>query len=537
MSRPGEDLVSREIDRRTFLGGLAGVGIAIGTGGRLLGAGGRRIGATPALPADPFQLGVASGDPLPDSVVLWTRLAVDPLSPEPMPPVRVPVRWEIASDERFRKVVRSGQRTTGPDVGHSVHVDAHGLDAGHDYFYRFHVGDYVSPTGRTRTAPDPGRLSSLTFGVTSCQSYQAGYYTAYEQMSRDDLAFVVFLGDYIYELPGGSVRSHGIPPSVTIDDFRRHYAAHHADPQLQAAHAAAPWIMTWDDHEVEDNYAGLHPGELGKTRDPEGSSNFAAKRAAAYRAWWENVPVRAKPPGSDGSMRIYRSFRFGDLVTLPVVDDRQYRTPLATEGQGPASPPGGYPLLPAALDPNATILGKEQERWLQRTLDRSDARWNVLAQQTQMAAVDQTPEDASSSGFSADAWDGYVEARNRLLGHVENAKVKNFVTLGGDTHTSSVDDLRSDFQKDSSPVVGTEFVAPPATSLENLAPQYVEGALRNPWIHLYDITNKGYLRVEATRAQLRAEFRYVTTTQQPQAAPMAGTSWTVESGKPGAQQV
>ena len=529
-------VLSRKIDRRAFLGGLAGVGIAIGTGGRFLGAGGRRMGGTPALPADPFQLGVASGDPLPDSVVLWTRLAVDPMSPEPMPPVQVPVRWQIAVDERFRKVVHSGRRATGPDLGHSVHVDVSGLDPGHDYFYRFRVGDYVSPTGRTRTAPDSGRrLNRLRFAVTSCQSYQAGYYTAYDQMSRDDLAFVLFLGDYIYELSDGSVRSHGIPASETLDDFRRHYAAHHADPQLQAAHAAAPWILTWDDHEVEDNYAGLHRGELGKARDPEGASNFPAKRASAYRAWWENVPVRAKPPGVDGSMRIYRSFRFGDLITMPVVDDRQYRTPLATEGQGPVSPPGGVPLLPAALDPNATILGKEQERWLQRILDRSDASWNLLAQQTQMAAVDWTPED-ESSGYSTDTWDGYVAARNRLLGHVEKARVKNFVTFGGDTHTSSVDDLRPDYQREGSPVVGSEFVAPPSTSLESLAPQYVEGALRNPHIHLYDTTNKGYLRVDATRAELRADFRYVTTTQQPQAEPVAGTSWVVESGNPGAQQ-
>jgi alkaline phosphatase D len=182
------------------------------------------------------------------------------------------------------------------------------------------------------------------------------------------------------------------------------------------------------------------------------------------------------------------------------------------------------------------MLGKEQERWLLRTLDRSDARWNFLAQQTQMAAFDQTPEDASSSGYSADAWDGYVAERNQLLGHVEKAKVKNFVTLGGDTHTSSVDDLLADYQKEGSPVVGTEFVAQPASSLESLAPQFVEGALRNPHIHLYDITNKGYLRVEATRPQLRADFRYVTTTQPPQAQPLAGTSWVVESGKPGAQQ-
>ncbi|MDQ6853862.1 MAG: alkaline phosphatase D family protein, partial [Actinomycetota bacterium] len=357
-------------------------------------------------------------------------------------------------------------------------------------------------------------------------------YTAYEQLSRDDVAFVVFLGDYIYELPLGSVRSHGLPPAATLDEFRQHYAVHHVDPQLQAAHAAAPWILTWDDHEVEDNYAGLQPGALGIARDPDAVSKFAAKRAAAYRAWWENVPVRAKPPGADGSMRIYRSFQFGDLITMPVVDDRQYRTPLPIAGvQGS----GGGPLTPAALDPKATILGKEQERWLLRTLDRSDARWNVLAQQTQMAAVDLTPED-DSNGYSADTWDGYVAARNRLLGHVEKARVKNFVTFGGDTHTSSVDDLRTDYQKDGSPAVGTEFVAPPVTSPENLAPEFVDGALRNPHIHLYDIISKGYLRCDVTRSQLRADFRYVTTIQQPQAEPTAGTSWVVESGKPGARQ-
>jgi alkaline phosphatase D len=523
----------RRISRRTFLGGMAAAGVAVGSGSRLLGAGVRRAGGTPSLPADPFQLGVASGDPVPDAVVLWTRLAVDPMSPEPMPPVEVPVRWEIATDERFRKVVRSGRRTTGPDLGHSVHVDARGLDPARDYWYRFRVGDFESATGRTRTAPAAGRrLDRLAFAVTSCQSYQAGYYTAYEQLSRDDVAFVVFLGDYIYELPGGSVRNHNLPPSETLDDFRRHYAAHHADAQLQAAHAAAPWIVTWDDHEVEDNYAGLQPGALGIARNPDAVSKFPAKRAAAYQAWWENMPVRAKRPRADGSMRIYRSFRFGDLITLPVVDDRQYRTPLPiTVVQGP----GGGPQAPAALDPQATILGKEQERWLTRTLDRSDARWNVLAQQTQMAAVDQTPED-ESNGYSADTWDGYVAARNRLLGDVAKARVRNFVTLGGDTHTSSVDDLLSDYQKEGSPAVGTEFVAPPATSLENLPAEFVEGALRNPHIHLYDINSKGYLRCEATRSQLRADYRYVTTTQQPQAEPMAGTSWVVESGKPGARQ-
>lgn len=530
----------RKIDRRTFLGGLAAVGVSIGSGGRLvfgggraLGASGRHVGATPSLPSDPFRLGVGSGDPLPDAVVLWTRLAVDPMSPEPMPPVAVPVRWEIAIDERFRDVVRSGTRETGPDLGHSVHVDARGLDPGRDYWYRFRAGDYESPIGRTRTAPDPGRrVNRISFAVTSCQSYQAGYYTAYEQMSRDDVAFVVFLGDYIYEVPVGSVRSHGLPNfSATLDEFRRQYAAHHADTQLQAAHAAAPWIVTWDDHEVEDNYAARQPGALGIARDPDAASKFAAKRAAAYQAWWENMPVRARRPSANGSMRIYRSFRFGDLITLPVVDNRQYRSPQPIQM---VQPPGGGPQPPAAFDPNATILGKEQERWLLRTLDQSDARWNVLAQQTQMAAVDRTPED-DSNGYSADTWDGYVAARNRLLGHVEKARIKNFVTLGGDTHTSSVAELYADYQKQGSPVVGTEFVAPPATSLENLPEVFVQGVLRNPHIHLFDTKSKGYLRCEVTRSELRADYRYVTTTQQPQAEPLVGTSWVVESGTPGAQ--
>jgi alkaline phosphatase D len=528
--------------RRRFLQGLAAAGVAGAAAGRLLGPGDAHAVATPrprrtpTLSDDPFRLGVASGDPRPNAVVLWTRLALDPLSPEPMPTIDVPVTWEIARDERFSKVIADGEENTGPDVGHSVHVDARGLEPDREYWYRFRTGGFESPVGRTRTAPARrSRRRNLRFAVTSCQAYQGGYYTAYEQLSRDDLAFVVFLGDYIYELAPGSARSHGLDPAQTLDEFRRFYAIHHADPQLQVAHGALPWVATWDDHEVEDNYAGLEPGAVGLVIDPDAAAKFPAKRAAAYRAWWENMPVRGRPPSDDG-LRIYRALQFGRLLTLAIADDRQYRSPVPS-GEGAGDLPrsaGGGPQLPDAFDPRATMLGRRQERWLERTLADSDTSWNVLAQQTIMAQVDRAPDD-DARGFSMDAWDGYVAARNRLLDHVHEADVSNFVTVGGDIHTSAVTDVHRDFHREASPVVGTELIAPPVSSLELLPDGFVDGARRNPHIHLYDTDNHGYLRCEMSARELRADFVYVSTIDQPTAEPVAGTSWVIEDGRPGAQ--
>src|SRR5688572_12914253 len=284
--------------RRAFLGaGLAGLTTAafastpLGRTRRLPRPAG---GAT--LPGPAFTLGVASGDPRPDRVILWTRLAPSPLDPAGgMPPEPVDVKWEVADDEGFAKVLRKGTATAEPDLAHSVHVDAKGLDPASDYFYRFRVGDDVSPVGRTRTLPKPGASpKQLRLALATCQDYGTGYYTAYRDLVAQDPALVIFLGDYIYEHPIFSFADRANPSTeaISLDDYRARYALYKTDADLQTAHQAVPWVTTWDDHEVDNNYAG----DVSQAGDP--TDEFHERRVAAYRAWNEHMPVRLEAPDS-----------------------------------------------------------------------------------------------------------------------------------------------------------------------------------------------------------------------------------------------
>ena len=496
-------------------------------------------GAFPGeIDGDPFALGVGSGDPQPDAVVLWTRLALRSAPLDPVPAVAVPVTWEIARDDAFTDVVGAGRVLARFEDGHAVRVDVVGLEPATTYWYRFRAGPWASTTGRTRTAPPT--LSSperVRFAVVSCQAYQTGFYGAYRHLAAEDLDFVLFVGDYIYELESSTAaRPHGLRPPSTLDEFRRFYALNHADPDLQAAHAAFPWVMVWDDHEVEDNYAALEPGAIGSGIDPDALAKFPAKRAAAYQAWWEHMPIRACAP-LQGALRIYRDLAFGDLLHLAVVDDRQYRSPLAV-GEGAGNLPrffGGGPQLPAAFDQSRSLLGREQEAWLENAVRSTRARWFVLGQQTVLAEVDRVPDDPGR-GFSMDAWDGYVASRNRLLRSVRDAGTRNFVAVGGDIHTSAVTDLLLDYHAPGSPLVGTELVAPSLTSLELLAPELAAATLASPHIYLYDIDRRGYLVCEVSAGGLRAEYRYTAITTR-DAPLVAGTSWHVADTIPGARQV
>ncbi|MCZ7524910.1 MAG: alkaline phosphatase D family protein [Acidimicrobiia bacterium] len=352
----------------------------------------------------------------------------------------------------------------------------------------------------------------------------------------EELDVVCFLGDYIYELEASiEARPHGLAVPRTLDEYRTYYALNKTDPDLQAAHAAHPWIVTWDDHEVEDNYAGLRPGRIGGGE--ETAADFPARRAAAYRAFWEHLPIRVEAPeGPD--LTIYRSFTFGDLLQMAVLDTRQYRTPQPT-GEGFGDFPrilGGGPQLPGAFDEAATLLGPEQEAWLEDLLSSSTARWNIVAQQSVMAEVDRAPDDPDK-GFSMDSWDGYVAARRRLLGFVAAEGVTNLVSLGGDIHTSAVTDLRADYHDPASPVVGTELVAPSISALELLPEGYAEGALSAPHIHLFDPERRGYLRCDVDRDRIRADYRLGSTILEPTAAIETASSWVIGSGTPGARRV
>lgn len=538
-----EGLMTRNADRRRLLllgaAGVAAVSFA-GRPTRLLAAQATPMASPGAetsgsFGGSPFTLGVASGDPLPDGVVLWTRLAPDPLHGGGMNgrgPVEV--RWEIAADEGFGQVTTSGSATATPELAHSVHVDVAGLEPGRDYFYRFLAGGELSPSGRTKTAPVAGApLDRLRFAVTSCQDWLTGQYTAYRHMAGDDLDFVLFLGDYIYEdaygpdeatgtwrVPG---REHTAPEIVSLDDYRTRHALTKTDPHLQAAHAAFPWVATWDDHEVDNDYAG--------DRDEVGTppEEFLLRRAAGYQAFYEHLPLRPESMPRGPAMQLYRRLTFGDLAEFTVLDTRQYRD------DHPCGA-GEQVLCPAALDPATTLLGPEQERWLLAGLDASNARWNVLAQQILMAELEHAA--GSAEIFWTDAWDGYPAARNRILGHVMSRGIANPMVLTGDWHSSFVNDLKADFRDDASLTVATEFVVTAITTGgdDNGYDDYYGPMIaNNPHIRFFDGDRRGFLRVDLTPDRWQTDLQMVDSVLDPNPGISTLASFVVESGQPGAQ--
>jgi alkaline phosphatase D len=500
----------RMFDRRRFLQALAALGVS-------------RI--SPCLAASfPFSLGVASGYPTPSGVVLWTRLT------GLLAPVAVAVRWEIAADEAMRRVVASGAVEAHPEWAHSVHVEVAGLDPGRWYWYRFMAAGAESPVGRTRTAPaagpDPGRLK---FAFASCQHYEQGYYRAYRDIVAGDPDLVVFLGDYIYESSWGvdHVRKHAAGEPYSLDEYRARYALYKSDPDLQAAHAAGPWIVTWDDHEVDNDYADDRP-EDGMDRE-----SFLLRRAAAYRAYYEHMPLpaRMRPAGPD--MRIYTHLDWGTLARFCVLDDRQYRSWHACPrpGRRGGSNTVDIEQCPRLFNPNRSMLGRAQERWLEGSLESSRARWNVLAQQTPMAQFDQKPGPGRRAW--TDGWDGYPEARRRLLEFVSRQRIANPVVLGGDVHSFNVNELKPDFDDATSPVVASEFVCTSITSQawpqERLA-QYLPD---NPHLLHSDSRFRGYARAELTPSLMRVELRALRSVQERAADCRTLASFVVEDGRPG----
>ncbi|HEY8456670.1 MAG TPA: alkaline phosphatase D family protein [Actinopolymorphaceae bacterium] len=489
----------------------------------------------------PFKLGVASGDPTPDGVVLWTRLAPDPLDVTGaggMPDVRVPVRWQVAEDEDFRRVVRSGTASAYPELAHSVHVEVSGLRPDRWYYYRFRVGNEMSPVGRTRTLPAPGASpQQLRFAFASCQGYPDGYYTAYRHMVSEDLDLVVHLGDYIYEygIPSnGGYRNQPDPlpdylitEPITLDRYRLQYAVYKSDPDLQAAHLAFPWVVTTDDHEVENNYAGLTPEASSQTPTLE---EFLVRRANAYRAYYEHMPLRRSSMPNGPDMRLYRRLRFGSLAEFNVLDTRQYRDDQAA-GDG-TDPPN-----PESLDPRRTLVGAEQEAWLLDGLAASDATWNVIAQQVFMAQRDFA--EGEDKLFSMDAWDGYAPNRDRILGAIADGEIANPVVITGDVHANYANDLKTDFDDPNSQTIGVEFVGTSIASGRDGADSTPTGELilaENPHIKFFN-GQRGYVRCTVTPDLWRADYRVVPYITQPGADIYTRASFVTEAGNPGLQIV
>ncbi|MGW2303430.1 alkaline phosphatase D family protein [Streptomyces sp. NPDC001809] len=485
------------------------------------------------LSEDPFTLGVASGDPLPGSVLLWTRLAPRPFEPGGgLPAARVPVHWELARDERFTRTVRRGLATAHPEFSHTVHVEVAYLDADRDFFYRFRVGDWTSPVGRTRTAPAPwARTTGLKLAAVSCQAYHDGYFTAYRHLAREDVDVVFHLGDYLYEYAvdargGARAYTDRTLPAVfaretlTLDDYRLRYALYKSDPDLRAAHAAHPFVVTWDDHETENNYAG------GTPENDVPPEEFLLRRAAAYRAYWEHQPLRApqRPQGPD--MRLYRRLRFGRLAQFDILDTRQYRSDQAY-GDG-WQVPG-----PESENPARTMTGAAQERWLLDGWRGSRSRWNVLPQQVVLAER----RDRATADFklSMDSWDGYPAARQRLLAGAGAAGVENLMVLTGDVHVGYGLDLKADFRDPSSRTVGTEIVATSISSGKDGAdrPSNHDRLMEaNPHLRFFN-GRRGYVTVALGEEAARADFRTVPYVTTPGAPVATAASFVTEAGNPG----
>ena len=483
----------------------------------------------PAFAGQPFSLGVASGDPTPTGVVLWTRLAPDPLNGGGMGPDAVEVAWTVADDEGMTKVVRNGTVVASPDAAHSVHVEVEGLRPDRWYFYQFKAGGETSPVGRTRTAPAAGATPErLRFAFASCQHFESGLFTAYEHMAKAPLDLAIHLGDYIYEGRGGKngVRSHVGNEIKSLADYRTRHAQYKTDPHLQAAHAAFPWLVTWDDHEFDNNCAGSISEEAGV--DPV---DFLKRRANAYRAYYEHMPLRrsAVPQGSD--MTLYRRVSFGTLADFFVLDTRQYRT------DQPCGD-GNKPPCDATFDPEATLLGATQKAWLKQGLAGSKAGWNVLAQQVMFAPVDRKP--GALVGRSMDQWPGYEHERREMLGFLDEARVRNAVVLTGDIHSNWANDLTlgdpDTGEAQTGKVVATEYVGTSISSGGNggTGREYAEAVrAENPFVKFQN-AERGYVECELTPDAWRSDYRVVEYVDKPGAPLVTRASFVTESGRPGA---
>jgi alkaline phosphatase D len=481
------------------------------------------------LASDPFQLGVASGDPVATGVVLWTRLALNPLQENGgMPSENFEVRWEIAADEGVKSIVQKGTSIATPQLGHSIHVEVAGLEPDRWYWYRFHCGDATSPVGRTRTMPAiDSSPKELQFAFASCQHFETGLYTAYQHMSRDSLDLIVHLGDYIYEGAGQDkrVRKHVGMELMSLENYRTRYAQYKSDIHLQSAHASAPWLVTWDDHEFDNNYANLVSEE--SNVDPQ---SFLLRRAAAYQAYYENMPLRASsiPKGHD--MQLYRRLHFGRLAQFEMLDTRQYRT---DQPNGD----GSKPIVGDALSPKGTLLGPVQEKWLTEGLLGSDAQWNILAQQVMMARVDRAPGE--DKRFSMDQWSGYDVARTRLLELLAARNKKNTVVLTGDIHNNWANDLKVNFDDTKSPTVATEFVGTSISSGGNgtAKPKGLDSLYaENPFVKFHN-AERGYVRCTVTHQEWKTDFQVVEYVDQPGAPNIKRASFVVERDRPGALPV
>ncbi|MCT2586627.1 alkaline phosphatase D family protein [Actinophytocola gossypii] len=483
-----------KLNRRLFIvSGLAAAGAV--TVPNLAGAASSR---PRAAAGDPFGLGVASGEPRSDGMVLWTRLAPKPLDiGGGMGDRTVAVEWEVATDEAFGNVVASGTEQAVPGEGHSVHAEPKGLQAGAEFFYRFRADGFISPVGRTRSAPAAGSTpSSVKFTMASCQHFEEGWYHAHHFMAQDDPDLVLFLGDYMYEKQSGrddTVRGYVDFDEVdNLAEYRLRYAQTKLDPGLKAAHAAAPWLVVFDDHELANNWWG------------DGSGWPATRKQASFQAYWENMPLPKAMKPTSPAIPLYRRFQWGTLARFHMMDTRQYRWKQAPSAD-----------CDEIRREDRTLTGAAQEQWLLDGLAQGGTRWDLLGQQVFFASRDDDGAE-STCDLSEDSWDGYQASRRRITQGWVDRQVRNPVVLTGDVHRHWANSLRLDYFDTDSPYVGAELVTSSVTSggdpgSSDPPPDYVENGP-----HLNYVGNqRGYVRVTANASELSAEFMRVSSVSAP----------------------
>lgn len=505
------------VTRRRVLGQAAAVSLLPGLSP--LPAMAREGKARPEYAHPLFTLGVASGDPLPHGIVIWTRLAPDPLNGGGMPNRPVRIRWEVAEDDQMKKIVRSGKWTARPENAHCVRREVGGLEPGRWYWYRFHALGFESMIGRTRTAPAAtASPDALRLAVACCQNYEDGYYTAYRHMAVEDVDLVLHVGDYIYEdgIKDGLPRRHNSAETKTLDAYRDRYALYKLDPDLQAAHAAFPWAAVPDDHEFDNDYAGDHD-EHGR----ETPETFRLRRAAAYKAYYEHMPFRPAQRPSGPDMHLFRSLRFGDLVTVHLLDTRQFRSPQVCGNKWSTR-------CAEAVDPARTMLGAEQESWLAAKLAEAGSRWSVLAQQVPMMQR-RRPKDGQDL-YHSDKWDGYVAARDRLFTALRANDVQGLISLAGDVHNNWAGRLLADFDDPDSKTLGNEFVSTSISSGGDGADvKKSQRRIRDANRHIaFYNGQRGYLRCVVGRDEWRTDFRVMPFVSKPDAPITTRASYLVE---------
>ena len=489
-----------------------------------------------AASRSPFTLGVAAGDPAPDGFVLWTRLAPDPVAPDGLGGMAGPaaVGWEVAEDEAMRRVVARGRVEADARAAYSVHVEIAGLRPHRPYWYRFTALGHRSPIGRARTAPAPGQpIERLRVAMASCAHYEVGWFSAYRHMAAEQPDLTLFLGDYIYEYsydparrPDLVRRHESFREVEDLAGYRRRYALYRTDPDLQALHAAAPCLVTWDDHEVQNDYGGDLSQYLNVA--PE---RFHARRAAAYQAFYEHMPVR-RLGGADWSrFQVHKRVRFGSLAEFTLLDNRQFRSPPACTGPGSRRAQVTDPACPGRLDPTRSMLGAEQERWLHQGFREASSRWNLIGQSMLFASVRQRGANGAL-GHWTDGWDGYAPSRDRMLAALSQARTSNPVILSGDIHSFWANEVRAVAEDLASPIMAPEFVCTSVTA-DGPPPQPFAGVeAANPHVRFFDAAHRGYCTLDLTAERLEVRFQGLANRRDPASAVSTLQRFTVASGDP-----